>query len=67
MKPDWKDAPEWAKWLCRDSDGRWIWFEKKPRIQLSSGEWVQGRAIGDWMPASDANDNKWVDSLERRP
>lgn len=29
-KPDWKDAPEWAWWLCFDE--AWIWFEKKPAI-----------------------------------
>lgn len=30
MKPDWKDAPEWAKWLARDQAGNWYWFEKRP-------------------------------------
>lgn len=31
MKPDWKDAPEWAGWLARDSDGEWYWYEEKPK------------------------------------
>lgn len=30
MKPSWKDAPEWAKWVAMDSDGVWMWFEFKP-------------------------------------
>ncbi len=30
MKPDWKDAPEWAQWLAVDPDGSWFWFEKEP-------------------------------------
>lgn len=30
MKPDWKDAPEWAMWLAMDMDGEWYWFEKAP-------------------------------------
>jgi hypothetical protein len=35
MKPDWKDAPEWAQWLTFDRDG-WWWFDKKP-LQKSDG------------------------------
>lgn len=31
-KPSWKDAPEWAQWLGQDSLGRWLWHERKPRI-----------------------------------
>lgn len=30
MKPDWKDAPEWAMWLAQDCNGDWYWFEEKP-------------------------------------
>ena len=30
MKPDWKDAPEWATHLAMDSDGSWWWFEQQP-------------------------------------
>lgn len=30
MKPDWKDAPEWAQWLAMDPDGDWYWFEAEP-------------------------------------
>lgn len=30
MKPDWNDAPEWAKWLAMDIDGEWFWFAEKP-------------------------------------
>lgn len=32
-KPDWKDAPEWAKWLAYDV--YWMWFEEKPLISSS--------------------------------
>jgi hypothetical protein len=38
MKPDWKDAPEWANWLAQDKDGHWYWFEKLP--WLDGGFWV---------------------------
>lgn len=30
MKPDWKDAPEWAKWVAMDDDGDWYWYEEEP-------------------------------------
>lgn len=26
MKPDWKDAPDWAQWLCKNH-GEWYWAE----------------------------------------
>jgi hypothetical protein len=32
MKPDWKDAPEWANWLAMDEDGEWFWRESKPTV-----------------------------------
>lgn len=66
MKPDWKDAPEWAQWLCQDPDGRWIWFKYKPRIRSDGFEWIQGRKIGMWEFA-EADDFVWKTSLEPRP
>ena len=32
MKPDWKDAPDWANWLAIDTCGYWTWFEKRPLV-----------------------------------
>lgn len=32
MKPDWKDAPEWAQWLAQDSDGDWWWYAVEPLV-----------------------------------
>lgn len=66
MKPDWKDAPEWAKWLCQDSDGRWVWFERKPRTCSGSDDWKQGRVYGMWDYAQNVVAN-WKETLERRP
>lgn len=37
MKPDWKDAPEWAKWLAQDPCGDWFFYENKPFF--SDGDW----------------------------
>lgn len=33
MKPDWKDAPEWANWLTMDDDGEWYWHETEPSLR----------------------------------
>lgn len=30
-KPEWSNAPEWAKWLAQSADGIWDWFETKPK------------------------------------
>jgi hypothetical protein len=59
MKPEWKDAPEWAQWAAQDFDGDWYWFENKP-IQLEFG----------WASSTGRIQNinqDWRESLERRP
>lgn len=43
MKPDWKDAPEWAQWLAMDGGGRWYWYEMRPTFIVSEGRWMAGR------------------------
>lgn len=62
MKPDWKDAPEWANWLAIDEDYSWCWYEEKPMISESNDHWI--RSDGDW---EFCNCNSWKDSLEQRP
>lgn len=39
MKPDWKDAPEWAQYLAQDLDGNWYWFSDEPFFQEEHGGW----------------------------
>lgn len=60
MKPDWKDAPEWAQWLAMDDDGSWYWHETKPYIEL--GYWYSDEAMAEIV--SPIN---WTESLEGRP
>lgn len=66
MKPDWKDAPEWANYRGMDPDGKWWWFAKMPRNINKHGwlnEWdslVQSGGTAD--PSDD-----WFDTLEGRP
>jgi hypothetical protein len=39
MKPDWKDAPEWAAFVAQDADGDWYWFEERPIPCHAGGFW----------------------------
>lgn len=39
MKPDWKYAPDWAKFLAQDEDGSWFWYEAEPIVGLN-GRWT---------------------------
>lgn len=61
MKPDWKDAPEWAQWLAMDGDGVWYWHQCQPEWEDSLGEWRSGETI------ESAAFFRPTDSLESRP
>ena len=62
MKPDWKDAPEWANYVAQDRDGYWCWYESHPHLPKDSDEWTaQGRSEYAVEP------NHWKESLEKRP
>ena len=45
--PQDKNAPDWARWKCRDNDGTWHWFENLPRFSKKLGAWVRLR--GEWL------------------
>jgi len=64
MKPDWKDAPDWAQWLAIDELGEWWWFEFEPKLSSSGNAFdkVLGRVKSTGICGCC---NK--DSLECRP
>lgn len=62
MKPDWKDAPEWANYLAQDEDGEWHWYKGKP-FPVGDGWWPTDHPIA--KAGYDRND--WEDTLEQRP
>jgi hypothetical protein len=64
MKPDWKDAPDWANWLSRDEDGGWWWYEIKPCLSMSRREWVNN---GGKVEAHTGPNDIWYNSAEERP
>lgn len=41
MKPDWKDAPEWANYLAMDKDGEWYWFSSEPKLIEDCGVYAK--------------------------
>lgn len=60
MKPDWKDAPEWANYLTQDCDGRWYWWEHKPIHLLLLWYTDKGQCRKAELP-------NWDESLEEKP
>lgn len=60
MKPDWKDAPEWANYCARDEDGEWFWYADKPEI--GPGMWqTEGT-----LQRINYRDGDWMETLEER-
>jgi hypothetical protein len=63
MKPEWKDAPAWARWLAMDDTGSWVWFEKKPIIKDGRKFWE----TEEKYMCKFADFPNWKQSLEERP
>ena len=61
VKPDWKDAPEWAKFLAMDECGMWFWYEDKP-FPVRTSWWGTGR-----LRSANGADPEWRGTLEERP
>jgi hypothetical protein len=61
MKPDWKDAPEWANWVAKDNFGTWKWFRDKPFVN-DNEMWLSG-GPEEYCSKGDG----FEESLEPRP
>lgn len=72
MKPDWKDAPGWARWLAQDRNGYWYWYAERPVIDEEEDRWdlekteIPRKVIYAQL-AGDTRMKKWRESLEARP
>ena len=62
MKPDWKDAPKWARFLAMDEDGKWYWYENEPTMRWDYWGW-----IGQVLEAKLDPSVNWKETLEPRP
>lgn len=58
MRPEWKDAPEWAEWLSCDPSGCWRWHFNRPTL-----EWISD----EWLPAGTTPPPRPEEMLEGRP
>ena len=61
MKPNWKDAPDWAQYLAQGPTGAWFWFSVKP---FNNGRY--------WEPLEGKSQivesvRYWGETLEERP
>lgn len=66
MKPDWKDAPEWAEWVAQDADGTWWFYGYKPRPWLGMC-WMTSHPMGRQHPHKSEPNKNWRKTLENRP
>lgn len=66
MKPQWKDAPQWANYLAQDMDGTWTWFSHKPKREAQYNRWNYSQKGGRHLTANQEITD-WKDSLEERP
>jgi hypothetical protein len=67
MKPDWKDAPEWANWLFWDHYPEcWIWSNERPKWSFIHWRWSP---IGPYqfVHGKIPYGGNGYKSLERRP
>lgn len=61
-KPDWKDAPEWGKFVAMDRDGVWYWHENDPEPRIH--DWASN---GRMRRATDTSRADWLTAMEPRP
>lgn len=61
MKPDWKDAPSWARYLAMDKNGDWFWHEYEPSI--SDNYWTSDGYMRFAVP----DNSHWKTACEERP
>lgn len=67
MKPEWKDAPEWANWRTQDWIGFAFWEEKPKLLKTTGGDrWGSDKSVGSMMniPHLDAD---FKTTIEPRP
>lgn len=62
MKPDWKDAPEWANYLAMDRDGQWFWYEERPNKEDDCFVCATSLTKSKIVYFKD-----WENTLEKRP
>lgn len=73
-KPNWYDAPVWARWLAMNKNYQWFWYEYKPCLDTTSNVWsifrryknARYELAGQYNPP-DINSEDWIHTREKRP
>ena len=66
MKPSWGDAPEWARYLAKDKDGKWYWYRVEP--DCDGFHCWKTEFMEDYEDAKCSGGHpNWKKSLEERP
>lgn len=70
MKPQWKDAPDWANYFAMNSNGNWYWYEGEPIKGDKS--WISTTYMYKWIFDSNVGYYAlaygfWELTLEKRP
>lgn len=58
---DWSKSPEWANYSAMDEDGRWWFFENRPKTAKFEWRSKNGRV------ECAHKEVHWKDSLSKRP
>ena len=67
MKPEWKDAPDWANYLAQNGDGVWGWYEKSPEWVGEDQSWVASSDSIFYYAGCSENHTWGLETLEHRP
>lgn len=64
--PSWDDAPDAAKWLAQEGDGRYVWFDEGPVI-FKGGYWATEEGHIDYEDGRSMSNPNWTLAIEPRP
>lgn len=64
-KPEWKEAPKWANYLCQDEDGAWYWFESKPYLHEMFDCWHSSEKQAQRANEHKGHNRDWKTTLEK--
>jgi hypothetical protein len=67
IKPDWKDAPEWAWHRCMNRFGQWYWCENKPVPNETGYDFTGRNEISSSRDQPLVFRENWQGTLEARP
>lgn len=65
-KPDWKNAPESARWLACDLSGAWFWYSYKPSIYRWAFNTNDAEGV-TYAGYQRGLNHEWRKTLEPRP